>query len=341
MRRFYLPEKGFAYKANLHCHSVLSDGFLTPEALKKAYKEHGYSILAITDHEGIFDHSDLNDDDFLALPGYEREINAPEAGDRGWNSVVTCHLCFYPKAPHNISCTSFNPDFVHPKFRWMHQPELKKKVTWIGEPYVPEYTVESVNHVIEQANRDGFLVTLNHLRWSQEPYEQFIQYKGLFAMEIYNTASERSGHDEYNGYLYDQMLRSGSRLHCVAADDNHNRYPPGDERSDSFGGFVVIKAGRLTHEAVISALENGAFYSSTGPFIEALYEEDGMICIHTSPAKKIRIVSGDRGSALAMAPPGKTITSARFDAAEFYRYFRIEVTDGQGEKAYSNAYYDF
>ena len=39
------------YKANLHGHSTLSDGRLAPEALRDAYKAHGYSILAITDHE--------------------------------------------------------------------------------------------------------------------------------------------------------------------------------------------------------------------------------------------------------------------------------------------------
>ena len=39
------------YKANLHCHSTLSDGKLTPDELKAAYKENGYSVLAITDHD--------------------------------------------------------------------------------------------------------------------------------------------------------------------------------------------------------------------------------------------------------------------------------------------------
>ena len=39
------------YKANLHCHSTLSDGKKTPEELREMYKSHGYSILAITDHE--------------------------------------------------------------------------------------------------------------------------------------------------------------------------------------------------------------------------------------------------------------------------------------------------
>ena len=38
------------FKANMHCHSTISDGKLTPEELKAAYKAQGYSVLAITDH---------------------------------------------------------------------------------------------------------------------------------------------------------------------------------------------------------------------------------------------------------------------------------------------------
>ena len=58
-------------------------------------------------------------------------------------------------------------------------------------------TVECINHIIEEANRNGFLVTLNHPEWSQPPYEVFSQYMGMFAMEIYNTSSERGGFNEY------------------------------------------------------------------------------------------------------------------------------------------------
>ena len=44
------------YKANLHSHSVLSDGHITVEEMKKRYMEKGYSIIAFTDHEGFFNH---------------------------------------------------------------------------------------------------------------------------------------------------------------------------------------------------------------------------------------------------------------------------------------------
>ena len=67
MKQYLLPQEGKYYKANLHCHSVLSDGKKTAEELKEVYKAHGYSVLAVTDHEYMVPHNDLTDDDFLMI----------------------------------------------------------------------------------------------------------------------------------------------------------------------------------------------------------------------------------------------------------------------------------
>ena len=49
--RELLPKDVTYYKANLHCHTVFSDGKMTPEEVKKNYQEKGYQVLAITDHD--------------------------------------------------------------------------------------------------------------------------------------------------------------------------------------------------------------------------------------------------------------------------------------------------
>lgn len=67
MKQYLLPEAGQFYKANLHCHSTVSDGRLSPEELKELYMRHGYSIIAYTDHEVLIPHPELTDDKFLAL----------------------------------------------------------------------------------------------------------------------------------------------------------------------------------------------------------------------------------------------------------------------------------
>lgn len=41
------------YKVDYHTHSYYSDGILKPTELVKRYKEQGYDLLALTDHDGV------------------------------------------------------------------------------------------------------------------------------------------------------------------------------------------------------------------------------------------------------------------------------------------------
>lgn len=337
MKYYFLPEKGQFYKANLHCHSNYSDGRLSPEELKKLYKEQGYSVLSITDHEAIFDHTHMNEPDFLFIPGYEKELNSV-ADD--WEDVITTHLCIYPKKKGVFDNICFDPEFVHPKFRWMHTPELKEKVTWVGEPYKSRYGVEYINHFFEEAKKRDYLITVNHPWWSQAPMEDFLRFKGMFAMEILNFSSSVSGHDEDDQRYYDYLLRAGNKIKCIAADDNHNGTGLDMESPyfDSFGGYTMIKTEELTHEAVIDALEKGHSYATGGPEIYELYYEDGKVHIETSEAVTIVLSSGNRYTRRVRGTAENGVNSADFDVRPVKGYFRVTVTDKYGKKAYTNAY---
>ena len=74
-----LPLEGKFYKANLHSHTTISDGRLTPEQDKEAYKSRGYEILAITDHRIYGNHEALNEENFLVIPAVEVDINQVSA----------------------------------------------------------------------------------------------------------------------------------------------------------------------------------------------------------------------------------------------------------------------
>ena len=56
-RIWLLPEQGTFYKANLHAHTVVSDGKLTPEEMKREYQKRGYSVIAYTDHRVYRNHA--------------------------------------------------------------------------------------------------------------------------------------------------------------------------------------------------------------------------------------------------------------------------------------------
>lgn len=61
-------------KAQLHCHTRRSDGRYEPADLAKRYRDAGYAFVCFTDHDTVTRCDDVNDAEFLALPGVEETV---------------------------------------------------------------------------------------------------------------------------------------------------------------------------------------------------------------------------------------------------------------------------
>lgn len=329
MKKYLLPKGGKFYKANLHCHSTVSDGELSPEEIKKVYIEKGYSIVAYTDHDVLIAHPELADENFLPLNGYEVEIN--ESGDNLFRYRKTCHMCFIALEPDNLKQVCYHRS----KYLFRNAVNYRDKV--IYDENIPdferEHTHECINEMIKRARKAGFFVTYNHPNWSLENYNDYIGYDGMNAMEICNYACLAGGFLDYNEKEYDDMLRAGKRIYCISADDNHV-YP-----KDFFGGYIMIKADKLEYKTVTDALLNGDFYASQGPEIYDLYFEDGKIFVSCSDAKKITLHTGSRLHRPVMAQNGEVLNSAVFDVTHEDEYVRITITDMYGNHANTNAFF--
>ena len=333
MKHYLLPEQGTFYKANLHCHSTISDGRKTVEELKEFYKSHGYSVLAYTDHDVFLHHHDLTDDQFLALGGFEVECNEPfKVRDR-----KTTHLCFIAKSPDVVIQPCWNErycDIPHGG-NYKHLVQFDPSLP----PFERSHTPECVNAMIKAGREGGFFVTYNLPTWSQEHYEDYSKYEGMHAMEIYNNDCHGIGYESYVPGIYDDMLLGGQKIFALATDDNHNKFPDDSPRCDSFGGFVMIKAEKLEYETITKALFDGNFYASQGPEIYDLYVEDEKIYVTCSDAAVISLNSGRRSAQVAHAPVGESIREAVFELRRDDPYFRITVTDKYGKHANTRAYF--
>ena len=308
MKHYLLPENGNLYKACLHSHSTLSDGYHTPERMKEIYKERGYHILSITDHGKLIDHSALSDDDFIMLTGIEYWVGGGGAkiGDR--ERAMEFNL--FARDEHNTSLECFA---AKPK----------------------EFSLEYMQFVIDTANANGFLVSLNHPVCSFLSTEFIRKLDGLMGFEIYNQDAILCGVNEYGIAMYDELLRYGKPWCCVASDDSHGTpsaaYPA--------QGFVMIKADELKYGKIIDALEAGNFYASTGPVIEELYIEDGEVHIKCSPVKYIGMeASNHRGGARRAKLADEYLTEATFPIKEGVIYIRFDLQDENGNWAHTRAY---
>ena len=325
MKKYLIPHEGKFYKANLHCHTVLSDGAMTPEEVKAHYKANGYSIVAYTDHCLMYPHHDLADADFLPLTGYENEQAA--AGEMNPGSRRQCHLCFIALKKDNITMPYYSPDSVWVGGERMEQVKFNR-----DNPVAWGYGAEVTNRIIRDAREAGFFVTYNHPSWSCEHYEHYSQYTGMCAMEIMNYGCAYEGFGDYNPKEYDALLRKGERIYCIATDDNHGTH-------DTCGGWTMIKADQLEYETVTDALVAGNFYASWGPEIHDLWIEDGMVHITTSPAKRIVCFYRDRRAGVRLAQEGLPLTEASFPIDKNDVYFRITVIDEENRCADTNAYF--
>ena len=338
MKKYLLP-KGHHYKANLHSHSTVSDAKLPVEAVAKAYKEQGYHILAMTDHEILRDHSHLSDENFIMITAYEMTVREQP---KTTNTNKVCHLNLYARDPHNVAQVQFDKALSIRYAQYGDEIPFDIDTLQMATPTDERtHTREYVNKLIAEAKEHGFIVCYNHPTWSNESQEDFVHLQGLCAMEIVNYGSLAAGLWEYNVHEYDAMLRAGQRIMCLATDDNHNDYPFGHPQCDSFGGWTVLSMPSLSYDNVIQAMENGDGYASTGPAIEEIYydTDDGKVHIKTSPAYKIILNSAGRRRTLACSPDGSPITEAALSIVADTPYVRVTVDDGKGGYAFSRGYF--
>ena len=334
MKYHLIPEEGEFYKANLHCHTTVSDGRRTPAEIKADYMAKGYSIVAYTDHELMYPHPELTDAHFLAMNGYEVSVNSP---GKVWGQQRVCHICLvatrddiekqvlWNRANRGYSGENHGPAY-----------DLAPTVAKFDEnepDFIRVYSGECISEMMRRGREAGYFVTYNHPTWSMENYENYMGYHGMHAMEIVNYGCLSAGYDDYNPRVYDDILRGGERIYCIAADDTHRG------TIDCFGGFTMIKARSLSYNEVGRALLDGHFYASEGPLIHALWIENGHLHVKTSEARQITMNTGIIHTAYKKAEGDTPVTEAAFPLSPDFRYIRITVLDGEGHHACTNAYF--
>lgn len=335
MKTYLLPRDGTFFKANLHCHTSMSDGTLSPEEMKAVYQKEGYSIVAFTDHDRLFPQNHLTDETFLALNGVELEAIEPNRYARGTGRCF--HFCCIALEADNHYTPCFHSTMYNTNVNDAYKNDGLRIPGHEDKERI--YSIDCFNWMSSEAKEAGFFITYNHPDYSLEDQSLWENYENINAIEIYNHASAVLGFLDYNPKVYDTLLRQGKKLYCLATDDNHNFGTPGTTSWDSFGGFVMIKAENLEYRTITKALEAGSFYASQGPMIHNLWIEDDKLHVDCTEAEKIILTTSRRRRGIVWANEGETVTSADFDIFPEDRYVRVTVQDHRGRFAETNAHF--
>jgi hypothetical protein len=294
---------GRFWRGNLHTHSTLSDGVLSPEEVCRRYRDEGYDFLALTDHfvgrfgYPIADTLPFRTNTFTTILGAELHSGAMRNGELWHILAVGLPLDF---APTN------SPTFLP----------------------IPDQ--ETAQQVARRAVEAGAYVAIAHPQWSGLTLDDARDLAPIaHAVETYNHGCA-VGCDRPDGFhTLDLLLSEGHRLNLCATDDAHFYEP------DHFGGWVMVKAEANEPEALLAALKAGAYYSTQGPEIRGIEVTEEAVRVACSAAASI-IVSG-QGTA-SKAIHGESMTRGEM-AMERFRaspWLRITVVDRAGRRAWSN-----
>lgn len=325
--KLLLPQTNYR-KACLHTHSTVSDGKLTPEEVRDAYRAEGYGILALTDHSAMIAHNDLTEPDFLMLTGVE--IDFPVE-----NSQKTCHLCLLSRDPE-LQWIPFRDPQVKPHMEaWMDRCQC--------EGMDNRHTPEAINAVIAKANGLGCLVTYNHPVWSMEHYPDYSPLEGLWGMEYRNSGCAAEGYDENNEWVFREFTSLGKFPMPVMADDMHRVQCPKNGCPVLGRSWVMVGAEKLEYGCVMDALARGDLYSSCGPELYGLTWDNGILRVNCSPAAGVRLMTNRRPF---RAVYGEALTGAEFDLTGWLEksrenanaWIQVMVTAADGTYAVTRAY---
>ena len=295
MRQLPFRLPGRFYRGNLHTHSTESDGFLSPESVAELYRSQGYDFIAITDHFS---------------PAWDYQItDSATLRDDGFTTIIGAEL---------------------------HTPGLSSGLPWhivaVGLPldFAAPTAKETGAELAARAADAGAFVGLAHPAWYGLLPEEAREVDAAHAIEVYNeTCSILNGSGE-SWYLADMLLSEGRRLTAFGSDDMHG----GDDRSDSFGAWVWVRAESLDPDALVAALKAGHYYTSQGPLIHDIAIDGSELTVSCSPASSIYLTGT---AARSYRAHGQRLVDARFSTDLFEdSYCRITIVDAAGKRAWSN-----
>ena len=184
---------------------------------------------------------------------------------------------------------------------------------------------------LEAARRKGCVLILAHPLWSGNTTEEALA-KNFHGVEIYNhVCSWLNGKSDGLAH-WSAMLEKNPDTLGLSADDAHIRaeHPGWD------GGWIMVNAGSLDEQDILSAIKKGNYYSSTGPRIKSLKLNGDTLEVTTSPVQFMRLVGPAWRGIQRGSFDGAKLTKAEFKIPADWPYAYLDIEDSRRRRAWTN-----
>ncbi len=260
------------HKAALHIHTFQSDGFHSVEEVAKSYKNAGYTIMSITDHDDFSPnlqqrrgrlpeetssrYPDPKPDNFPANTTYPwTDYGSPSPQELGMIAIEGNELSFGHHINSFYNNAGWCRESVEPQLRHLPGKEFTNIRTEYGD-----WTDLELQTVLDKG---GFAI-FNHPSWyptdHRQPLHFYIDYfkdyplSSLLGLEITNC---NAGLEKYDEGLWDQLLARfmpNRPIWGFGNDDMHRL-----NVKQTFNLFLLDK---LADENVRRAMQDGCFFFS-------------------------------------------------------------------------------
>lgn len=199
----------------------------------------------------------------------------------------------------------------------------------VGMSFAKETPMEERMKALSEA---GAYIIAAHPYWCGFTIEEIVPLleNGASALEVYNATCRFNGRANSSVH-WNQLLAKGWRVPVVAVDDVHND-------TALRKAWTMIKAEELTLDAVMAALRKGAYYASTGPEFKDLRVEDDRVTVECSPVERIQFYANAPNGTQILAKD-KPLTTGVFTYKNSAKYCWVEITDADGNQAWSPVVY--
>ena len=299
-----MPETKW-YKGNIHTHTTESDGDAEPERVVRWYRQHGYDFLVLSDHNHLT---------LLDYGGRKRRFKRPlmipgeEVSANIQGGEVPIHI-------NGIG------------------------ISRVVEPIDAAGVVATIQANVDAILAAGGIASINHpnFKWAFD-HETIKQIVGASLLEVFN------GHPSVNLFggpgkpsneqIWDGVLTAGRAIFGVATDDSHNYHDFSPHMANSGRGWVVVKASKLSQDAIVEGLASGDFYASTGVTLADLDSSPDSVSLRIEQLREELYSTSFTGS---NGTPLKEVTGleASYRPRGGEGYVRATVRSSAGFKAWT------
>ena len=137
--------------------------------------------------------------------------------------------------------------------------------------------------VIDDALAQGGLPYISHPHLSGVYSGLMMDLEGLVGIEVYNSGGYHHGNRGFATVHLDDLMAAGKPVWALASGDRHRigtRKP---------SAWVKVRAQANTRDAILDAMRQGHYYSTTGPEIHDIGFDDENLTVRCSGARRVTL----------------------------------------------------